>query len=105
MAHARYLNVSAKKSTRLTLQQIDTELEPLSLLDQLQSIELQLKRKKVIEKGPRTVDLDILMYDDLKVKHERLQIPHPLMFEREFVLRPLCEYAIIPRPTAHKVQC
>jgi len=48
-------------------------------------------RKKVIDKGPRNIDLDILLYDDQAVNHERLKIPHPLMYEREFVLRPLAE--------------
>lgn len=49
-------------------------------------------RVKVIDKGPRNIDLDILLYDDVKFSDERLQIPHTLMLEREFVLRPLCEY-------------
>ena len=48
-------------------------------------------REKIIDKGPRNIDLDILLYDNKAVKHERLQIPHPLMLEREFVLRPLAE--------------
>jgi 2-amino-4-hydroxy-6-hydroxymethyldihydropteridine diphosphokinase/dihydropteroate synthase len=55
---------------------------------------VKLKRKKIIDKGPRTLDLDILLYDDLVMHEERLIIPHPLMLEREFVLRPLCD--IIP---------
>jgi 7,8-dihydro-6-hydroxymethylpterin-pyrophosphokinase len=67
-------------------------LEPLTLLDQLQSIENDLGRKKFIDKGPRNIDLDILLYDDQTVDHERLKIPHPGMYEREFVLRPLSEY-------------
>lgn len=54
-------------------------------------------RVKVIDKGPRNIDLDILLYDDLTFFNERLQIPHKLMLEREFVLRPLCEYALLPR--------
>lgn len=45
-----------------------------------------------MEKGPRCIDLDILMYDSQKINHERLQIPHIGMTEREFVLRPLSEY-------------
>jgi len=51
-----------------------------------------MDRKKIIDKGPRNIDLDILLYGTEEIKHERLQIPHPLMFEREFVLRPLAEY-------------
>lgn len=57
----------------------------------LQSIETQLGRKKIIDKGPRNIDLDILLYDDQVVDHARLNIPHQAMFEREFVLRPLTE--------------
>ncbi|KAI8938403.1 hypothetical protein NX059_004298 [Plenodomus lindquistii] len=48
-------------------------------------------RVKIIDKGPRNIDLDILLYDDLTYMDQRLQIPHKLMLEREFVLRPLCE--------------
>ena len=50
-------------------------------------------RKKLIDKGPRNIDLDILLYEDEKVDHERLQIPHVGIPEREFVLRPLAELA------------
>jgi 2-amino-4-hydroxy-6-hydroxymethyldihydropteridine diphosphokinase/dihydropteroate synthase len=53
-------------------------------------------RVKVIDKGPRNIDLDILLYDDVIYADERLQIPHMLMLEREFVLRPLCEYVDAP---------
>jgi 2-amino-4-hydroxy-6-hydroxymethyldihydropteridine diphosphokinase/dihydropteroate synthase len=52
-------------------------------------------RVKVIDKGPRNIDLDILLYGTKNSYDERLQIPHPLMFEREFVLRPLSEYVIL----------
>ena len=49
-------------------------------------------RIKIIEKGPRNIDLDILLYDTMVMENENLTIPHKLMLEREFVLRPLCEY-------------
>jgi 2-amino-4-hydroxy-6-hydroxymethyldihydropteridine diphosphokinase/dihydropteroate synthase len=71
--------------------QVETTLEPLALLDELQSIENALGRKKIIDKGPRNIDLDILLYEDQVVDHPRLTIPHPGMYEREFVLRPLAE--------------
>lgn len=48
-------------------------------------------RRKVIDKGPRNIDLDILLYGDETVQHERLNVPHIGIPEREFVLRPLAE--------------
>ena len=66
-------------------------MEPLALLDQLQDIENTMGRKKVIDKGPRNIDLDILLYGDEKIDHERLTVPHIGIPEREFVLRPLTE--------------
>ena len=52
---------------------------------------MSLGRNKTIDKGPRNIDLDILLYDTITFENERLSIPHKLMLEREFVLRPLCE--------------
>lgn len=63
----------------------------MELLDELKDIEDNLGRTKTIEKGPRSIDLDILLYNNQTVEHPRLSIPHKLMMEREFVLRPLCE--------------
>ena len=67
-------------------------MEPLALLDELQAIERDMGRKKVIDKGPRNIDLDILLYGNERIDHERLTVPHAGIFEREFVLRPLAEY-------------
>lgn len=67
----------------------------MELLDALQSIEIELGRKKLINKGPRSIDLDILLYDQEVFSHERLNVPHNLMLERDFVLRPLCQYVPI----------
>ena len=75
----------------LTSLQVETTLEPLELLDTLQSIETGLGRKKMVDKGPRSIDLDILLYNQHLVEHERLNIPHKLMLERDFVLRPLSQ--------------
>lgn len=75
----------------LHTKQVETTLEPLELLDQLQAIEIAMGRKKLVDKGPRNIDLDILLYDDQTVDHERLKIPHIGIPEREFVLRPLAE--------------
>ncbi|KAF3024271.1 trifunctional dihydropteroate synthetase [Neopestalotiopsis sp. 37M] len=71
--------------------EVETEMEPLALLDQLQDIERTMGRKKLIDKGPRNIDLDVLLYGDEEVNHERLQVPHIGIPEREFVLRPLAE--------------
>jgi 2-amino-4-hydroxy-6-hydroxymethyldihydropteridine diphosphokinase / dihydropteroate synthase len=71
--------------------EIETTLEPLELLSGVQGIEQELKRVKVVDKGPRTIDLDILLYEGVHYTDERLSIPHPLMQERGFVLLPLCE--------------
>ncbi|KAK3390240.1 Dihydropteroate synthase-like protein [Podospora didyma] len=81
--------------------EVETTLDPLPLLDVLQDIEKNaLGRVKVIDKGPRNIDLDILLYENLKIDHERLKVPHILIPEREFVLRPLAE--LIPdKPIDH----
>lgn len=83
--------------------EVETELPPLALLDELQAIERDMGRRKVIDKGPRNIDLDILLYGDEKLGHERLKIPHIGIPEREFVLRPLAEYANTPTLTRRKV--
>ena len=69
-------------------------MKPFVLLDKLKEIETALGRQKTVENGPRAIDLDILLYDETHVDHERLIIPHKRILEREFVLRPLCEYEI-----------
>lgn len=71
---------------------METSLEPIALLDELQAIETSMGRKKIIDKGPRNIDLDILLYEDVVLDHERLKLPHTGIPEREFVLRPLAEY-------------
>ncbi|KFA67686.1 hypothetical protein S40285_00924 [Stachybotrys chlorohalonatus IBT 40285] len=71
--------------------EVETGLEPVALLDALQAIERDMGRRKVIDKGPRNIDLDILLYGDETLAHQRLTIPHAGIKEREFVLRPLAE--------------
>ncbi len=68
---------------------VETGLSPLDLLDRLQAIELSLGRVRDVPKGPRTIDLDILLYDDLVTRGERLTLPHPAIKERCFVMREL----------------
>ena len=70
-----------------------TALLPLELLAHLQQIEQQMGRERLIRYGPRTIDLDIIFYDDLVLDSLELTIPHPRMHERGFVLRPLAELA------------
>ncbi len=73
---------------------LETELPPLVLLDALQAIEAQHQRERKIHWGPRTLDLDILLYDDLLIDNARLKVPHPYLCERTFVIAPL--YYIAP---------
>lgn len=73
--------------------EVRTALEPLALLHRLQEIEAQLGRKRKIPKGPRTIDIDILLYGDLVRQSEELTLPHPRMLQRRFVLEPLAEIA------------
>lgn len=73
--------------------EIETSLSPEKLLDVCQAIETQLGRERTIRFGPRTIDLDILLYNDENRTSERLTIPHPRMGERGFVLIPLKEIA------------
>lgn len=70
---------------------LQTELSAHELLDVCQSIETELNRKREIRWGPRTIDLDILLYNQDEVNSARLIIPHPRMHERAFVLVPLLE--------------
>jgi len=73
--------------------ELRTDLGPLELLDELQAIENDLGRVRTARWGPRTIDLDILLYDNVVIDGGRLSVPHPLMHEREFVLAPLAEIA------------
>jgi 2-amino-4-hydroxy-6-hydroxymethyldihydropteridine diphosphokinase len=74
---------------------LETELAPLSLLDALLGIEHSFGRDRAAgpPKGPRTLDLDLLLYDDLVLDDPALSLPHPAMHERRFVLAPLAEIA------------
>ena len=71
--------------------EIETLLDPISLLAELNRIEALLGRKRMLKNGPRTMDLDILYYGDEKINDGRLSIPHPGIREREFVLKGLRE--------------
>jgi 2-amino-4-hydroxy-6-hydroxymethyldihydropteridine diphosphokinase len=68
---------------------VETSLVPMDLLSAVKEIEKGMGRVEAVHKGPRIIDLDILLYGDEAVDEYRLTIPHPQMLEREFVLRPL----------------
>lgn len=71
----------------------ETALTPLRLLNFLKKIEAQMGREKTFRYGPRLIDLDILAYDQMVIRTRRLEIPHPRIAERAFVLVPLVEIA------------
>ncbi len=71
--------------------EIETELRPLELLHQLQAIEIKLGRQKQVHWGPRNIDLDILLFGRENINLEELQVPHPYLMQRLFVLIPLAE--------------
>jgi len=70
---------------------VDTYLSPVTLLDQTQAIERTLGRETTYRWGPRTIDLDILLYDDMQVRTATLVIPHAELCHRAFVMIPLLE--------------
>jgi len=91
-AQGKYLNGVIK---------IKTEISANTLLCTLQNIEKKLGRIRAIKDGPRTIDLDILLYGDKIIDEPGLQVPHPKMFEREFVMKPLLEIEPNFRPKAN----
>ncbi|KXS45983.1 MULTISPECIES: 2-amino-4-hydroxy-6-hydroxymethyldihydropteridine diphosphokinase [unclassified Candidatus Frackibacter] len=70
---------------------VETFLNPIELLDYIQKVELDLERVRDIRWGPRTIDIDIILFGERKVNTERLTIPHMRFHERAFVLAPLAE--------------
>jgi 2-amino-4-hydroxy-6-hydroxymethyldihydropteridine diphosphokinase len=73
--------------------ELETSLSPLQLLAACRAIEDELGRRRSVHWGPRTIDLDILLYGDQVVESPHLTIPHPFLTARGFVLTPLCEIA------------
>ena len=72
---------------------VETELLPVRLLRELQRIEREMGRRRIVPGGPRTIDIDILLYEQSILRSAELTIPHARMTERGFVLRPLREIA------------
>ena len=83
--------------------EIETELFPMQLLSRIAKIEQALGRVRSVKNGPRTLDIDILLYGRAVVRSGRLEIPHPRMAERRFVLAPLAELAPeLRHPVTHQ---
>ena len=80
----KFLNMVAKATT---------QLQPVDLLKTLKTIEKKLGRTKNVLNGPRTIDIDILLYDNQTISTPVLTVPHPRMRERDFVMIPLNEIA------------
>lgn len=78
-----------------------TLLTPYELLERLHELEQEAKRERLVHWGPRTLDLDILLYDDLVLEDEELCIPHVDMQNRDFVLRPMAEIAPYKRHSVY----
>ncbi|MBF2521186.1 2-amino-4-hydroxy-6-hydroxymethyldihydropteridine diphosphokinase [Listeria marthii] len=79
---AAFLNIAAE---------IETDFAPVDLLDFCLALELELGRVRLFKWGPRLIDIDVLLYDDVTIDTEKLKIPHPYMKERAFVMIPLIE--------------
>jgi 2-amino-4-hydroxy-6-hydroxymethyldihydropteridine diphosphokinase len=77
-----FLNMAVKAST---------DLPPMDLRDYVKQIEADMGRIPSYRWGPRSIDIDILLYDDLILNSPRLIIPHPRMHKRRFVLHPICD--------------
>jgi 2-amino-4-hydroxy-6-hydroxymethyldihydropteridine diphosphokinase len=93
-SQAWFLNLAAE---------IQTDLFPRQLLTLTQRIERELGRIRTIAKGPRTLDIDILLFGGVTMHTRELEIPHPRMAERRFVLRPLADIAAdVRHPLTHR---
>lgn len=73
--------------------EVETDLSPLDLLARIHEIEAEMGRVRTVPKGPRTIDIDILFYADVVIDSSELEIPHPRLAQRRFVLEPMAEIA------------
>ena len=80
----KFLNLAAEART---------DLHPHEMLQRTSGVEAELGRERKIPKGPRTIDIDILLYEELIIESRELTVPHPRMHLRRFVLEPLAELA------------
>jgi dihydroneopterin aldolase/2-amino-4-hydroxy-6-hydroxymethyldihydropteridine diphosphokinase len=83
-AQGAYLNMVVK---------VETSLDPFAFIRRCQRIEAGALRQRVVHWGPRTLDVDLLFFDDVRIESTELTVPHPRIFERRFVLTPLSEVA------------
>lgn len=72
---------------------VRTELMPKTFLSKVQAIEHELGRRRIQPKGPRTLDIDVLLFGNSTISSRELEVPHPAMHQRRFVLEPLAEIA------------
>lgn len=82
--------------------EVETTLFPMQLLHRVLKIEKEMGRKRTIAKGPRSIDIDILLYGNSVISTSSLTVPHPRMEERRFVLEPLAELAPDLRHPVHR---
>ena len=92
-AQGKYLNAAV---------QVETTLSPEQLLQAVKSIEKKMGRRKSVRNAPRIIDIDILLFNDQRIATKELTIPHPRMFERQFVMGPLREIAAHVKKNSHE---
>ena len=86
--------------------EVETGLLPIQLLARIQKIEGEMHRQRETPKGPRTIDIDILLYDNVVIATTELDIPHPRLAQRRFVLEPLAELSPgLRHPVLDKTIC
>lgn len=81
---------------------LDTEKLPRQLMSAILQIEREMGRRRTVAKGPRTIDIDIVLFGNSKIDAPELTVPHPAMTQRRFVLEPLAEIAPDVRHPVHK---
>ena len=72
--------------------EIFTTCQPLELMSKLQSVEKKLIKNKKIPNGPRKIDLDIIFFGSKVINNSQIEIPHPRVMDRDFVLKPICDF-------------
>ena len=83
--------------------EILTTCQPMELMSKLQSIEKKLVKNKKIPNGPRKIDLDIIFFGSKIVKNSQIEIPHPRAMDRDFVLKPICDFKPFYRHPLYKL--